>query len=116
MISPAIPDYLPARMLNEFVYCPRLFYYEWVEGEFAVNREVVEGALRHQKLDSKTDALPPAEILAMQGEVLHSRSVSLSSETHRLIAKMDLIEADGDLVTPVDYKRGKPHVDKKTGS
>ena len=21
-------DYLPARMLNEFVYCPRLFYYE----------------------------------------------------------------------------------------
>jgi len=26
------PDYLPARMLNEFVYCPRLFYYMWVEG------------------------------------------------------------------------------------
>src|SRR5437870_11166099 len=23
---------LPARMLNEFVYCPRLFYYEFVEG------------------------------------------------------------------------------------
>ena len=32
------PDYLPARMLNEFVYCPRLFYYEWVEGVFAHNR------------------------------------------------------------------------------
>jgi hypothetical protein len=27
-----LPDYLPARMLNEFVYCPRLFFYEWVEG------------------------------------------------------------------------------------
>jgi hypothetical protein len=23
-----LPDLLPARMLNEFVYCPRLFFYE----------------------------------------------------------------------------------------
>ena len=30
-----LPDYLPARMVNEFVYCPRLFFYEWVEASFA---------------------------------------------------------------------------------
>ena len=30
----AKPDYLPARMVNEFVYCPRLFFLEWVEGVF----------------------------------------------------------------------------------
>ena len=29
-----LPDYLPARIVNEFVYCPRLFFYEWVEGVF----------------------------------------------------------------------------------
>jgi len=29
-----LPEYLPARMLNEFVYCPRRFFYEWVEGVF----------------------------------------------------------------------------------
>jgi CRISPR-associated protein Cas1 len=23
-----LPDYLPARMVNEFAYCPRLFFYE----------------------------------------------------------------------------------------
>ena len=23
---------LPARMLNEYAYCPRLFYLEWVQG------------------------------------------------------------------------------------
>ena len=23
-----LPDYMPARMVNEFVYCPRLFFYE----------------------------------------------------------------------------------------
>lgn len=27
-------DLIPAGMLNEFVYCPRLFYYEFVEGVF----------------------------------------------------------------------------------
>jgi hypothetical protein len=26
---------LPARMLNEFAYCPRLWYIEWVQGECA---------------------------------------------------------------------------------
>jgi CRISPR-associated protein Cas1 len=109
----AMPDYLPARMLNEFVYCPRLFYYEWVEGVFAHNQETVEGALRHAKLDSRSDDLaPPDEITA--DDRVHSRSVSLSSETHRLIATIDLVEADGGCVLPVDYKRGAPKVDRDT--
>lgn len=117
MISPApTPDYLPARMLNEFVYCPRLFYYEWVEGVFQKNQEVVEGELRHQKIDSRTTKLPPAEELAADGEKLHSRSITLSSDTHRIIAKPDIVEADGDLVTPVDYKRGSPYTDRETGA
>lgn len=116
MISPAPPpEYLPARMLNEFVYCPRLFYYEWVEGVFAENREVVEGALRHQKLDARTDSLPEAETLAKSEDTLHARSVTLSSDTHRLIAKLDLVEAEGDLATPVDYKRGAPCTNRDTG-
>jgi CRISPR-associated protein Cas1 len=34
--SDAAPGLLPARMLNEFAYCPRLCYLEWVQGEFAV--------------------------------------------------------------------------------
>ena len=89
------PDYLPARMLNEFVYCPRLFYYEWVEGVFAHNRETVEGALRHAKIDDRQDELTPAAELTTEDR-LHSRSVTLSSDAHGLIAKLDLIEvADG---------------------
>lgn len=51
--NPRAPDYLPARMLNEYVYCPRLFYYMWVESVFAHNRETVEGSLRHSKIDSR---------------------------------------------------------------
>jgi CRISPR-associated protein Cas1 len=37
---------MPARMLNEFSYCPRLFYPEWVQGEFVDNEFAVEGRAR----------------------------------------------------------------------
>jgi CRISP-associated protein Cas1 len=108
------PDYLPARMLNEYVYCPRLFYYEWVEGVFAHNRETVEGALRHAKLDDRQDELVPAIELAPEDQ-LHSRSVTLSSDAHSLIAKMDLVEVSEGTVTPVVYKRGTPRKNADTG-
>ncbi|MGR8934930.1 MAG: hypothetical protein ACU837_11160 [Gammaproteobacteria bacterium] len=42
----------------------------------------------------------------MQREVLHGRSITLSSNRSGLIAKLDLIEAESGAVTPVDYKRG----------
>ena len=31
----APPELVPARMLNEYAYCPRLAYLEWVQGEFS---------------------------------------------------------------------------------
>ncbi len=102
-----LPDYLPARMLNEFVYCPRLFYYEWVEGVFAHNSDTVEGALRHGAVDAKAEALPPPEEVG-EGAVGSARSVQLSSDEHRLIAKIDLVESVGGKVVPVDYKKGRP--------
>ncbi|MDR3634051.1 MAG: CRISPR-associated endonuclease Cas1 [Isosphaeraceae bacterium] len=114
-LAAELPDYLPARMLNEYVYCPRLFFYEWVEGLFAHNRETVEGALRHSKIDGRADELVPPEELAAE-ERVHSRSVTLSSESHRLIATIDLVEADGGTATPVDYKRGAPRKDNRTGA
>jgi CRISPR-associated protein Cas1 len=111
----ALPDYLPARMLNEYVYCPRLFYYEWVEGVFAHNQETIEGSLQHRKLDAGAGELAPAEELSAD-EKLHARSIMLASDTHHLIAKLDLLEAEGDVTTPVDYKRGAPCEDRQTGT
>ncbi len=110
----ATPDYLPARMVNEFVYCPRLFYYEWVEGVFVHNRETVEGAIRHAKVDGGKGALAPAQELSAD-DTIHSRSVTLSSERYNLIAKLDVIEAADGVVTPVDYKRGSPRENRETG-
>lgn len=44
-----LPEYLPARMLNEFVYCPRLFFYEWVDGVFRHSSDTIDGAQKHEK-------------------------------------------------------------------
>ena len=100
-----LPDYLPARMVNEFAYCPRLFFYEWVDGLFAESVDTVEGAVQHKRVDAKATALPASADLPQS---IHSRSVTLSSERLRVIAKMDLVEAEDGVVTPVDYKHGKP--------
>src|SRR5437763_1519356 len=101
-----LPDYLPARMVNEFVYCPRLFFYEWVEGLFRESKDTLEGSFQHQRVDAKTTELPPPEEAA--AETIHSRSVSLASEKLRVIAKMDVVEMSEGIVTPVDYKHGRP--------
>lgn len=119
-------DYLPARMINEFTYCPRLFYLEHVEGLFAHNADTIEGVAKHGRVDRKTDPLPKARgkshpkpqpqdaaaeaatSTAEAYEKIHARSVTLGSETLGVLAKLDLIEAQGTAATPVDYKRGAP--------
>jgi CRISPR-associated protein Cas1 len=101
-----LPDYLPARMVNEFVYCPRLFFYEWVEGLFQHSVDTLEGKIQHERIDARTTELPePGEAGA---EAIHARSVTLSSEQLRVIARIDLVEGSGEWVTPVDYKHGAP--------
>ncbi len=101
-------NFIPARMLNEYVYCPRLAYMMWVEGEFAHNADTVEGAIRHKRVDQASGALPES---GEEAEKIHARSVHLSSDRLGLTAKIDLVEGGPDGVRPVDYKKGKrPHV------
>lgn len=110
--SPVDALYLPARMVNEYQYCPRLAYLEWVQAEFAESADVVQGRHTHHRVDQPGGRLPAAET-AEEDEHFHARSVTLSSDRLGLIAKLDLLEGDGRRVTPVEYKRGKrPHVAK----
>ena len=46
-----VPDLIPARMLNEFAYCPRLAYLEWAQGEFVHNLDTLEGRFGHRRVD-----------------------------------------------------------------
>ncbi|MBI5894506.1 MAG: CRISPR-associated endonuclease Cas1 [Desulfobacterales bacterium] len=99
---------IPARMLNEYVYCPRLAYLMWVQGEFAHNADTVEGNIRHKRVDQVSGKLPEEK---EEMEKIHARSVHLTSERLGLTARIDLVEGDAEGVQPVDYKKGKrPHV------
>jgi CRISP-associated protein Cas1 len=100
-----LPDYLPARMVNEFVYCPRLFFYEWVEGVFRESADTLEGSVQHQRVDKEGGELPPAEEAP---EDLKTQAITLSSERLRVIAKMDVVQIEDGHARPIDYKRGRP--------
>lgn len=51
--SPNLPDQLPARMLNEFAYCPRLFYLEYVQQEWDHSADTLEGRFVHRRVDNE---------------------------------------------------------------
>ncbi|MCA9729937.1 MAG: CRISPR-associated endonuclease Cas1 [Candidatus Eisenbacteria bacterium] len=127
-------------MVNEFAYCPRLFYLEYVLSEFQDNADTVEGRFRHRRVDRPSGALAvPSEsgsedASAATGESpktptngsamplgeassasanggasidLRSTSITLSAPELGAVARIDLIEQDGNRVVPVDYKRGR---------
>lgn len=118
------PDLVPARMINEYAYCPRLAYLEWVQGDFSDNADTAEGRYKHRVVDNAGGTLPtPAPRSPTNGDMadtsgsdtrIHARSVWLASDEEGITAKIDLIEGDGQVgapngavaVTPVDYKRG----------
>ncbi|MEM6731403.1 MAG: CRISPR-associated endonuclease Cas1 [Myxococcota bacterium] len=104
----AVPDLAPARMLNEMAYCPRLFYIEWVDGEFRDNYFTVHGRSVHKRSDEPAGKLPDADALAEDDPFRRVRSLTMSSESEGLIAKMDVIEIESGGVEPVEFKRGKP--------
>lgn len=111
--SDSMPGPLPARMLNEFAYCPRLAYLEWVQGEWADSADTVEGQVRHRRVnrEPKRRKPEPPEENEEASIPFHARSVYLTSDRLQLTAKIDLVEGEGRSVMPVEYKRGKrPHV------
>ena len=43
---------LPVRRLHNFIYCPRLFYFQWVENIFQENADTVAGSHAHRNVDA----------------------------------------------------------------
>lgn len=109
MSAPKIgsPDLVPVRMLTQYAYCKRLAYMEWVQGEFEFNAEVLEGKRMHKNVDKQSGAKKLEE---GTDEKIHARSLTLSDAKLGMISKMDLLELEGNIATPVEYKHG--HVPK----
>lgn len=115
------PDLVPARMINEVLYCERLMYLEWAQGEFEDNAFTAEGReIVHARVDKprkrrRTSKQQVAEATqADEPPPYQARSVWLSSERLGITAKIDIIEeGEGGAVVPVEYKRGhvpdQPH-------
>lgn len=94
-------ELLPARMVNEFVYCPRLFWLEYVEREFEASYDTVDGERIHRRVDTPRGALPD-EI----EDLREATSVELTSRTLGVVAKIDLVRERDGYAVPIDFKRG----------
>lgn len=99
-----LPELIPARMLNEYAYCPRLFFLEWVDQLWADSADTAEGDRQHRRVDAGGGATP----LPAEGTVKQARSVELASERLGITATLDLLESAGSGVVPVDTKKGHP--------
>jgi len=103
-LAAQIPDLIPIRMLNQFVYCPRLAYLEWVQSEWAENLYTHEGTWAHRNVNRAPERGPRED----DGELpANTRSLDLSSERLGLIGKLDLVEVGEGMAEPVEYKRGR---------
>ena len=96
-------DLIPVRMLVQYAYCNRLGYMEWVQGEFESNYYVADGRYQHRNVDKPSGSKKMQE----DADVMHASSVTLSDADLGIIAKIDRMEKEGNVATPVEYKRGK---------
>lgn len=104
MSKEEVPELVPVRMLNEYVYCPRLCYMMWVQSEFVDNEYTVDGRNKHKRVDQDGKKPPSSEELE---DPFQTSSVYLSGEKCGLTTKIDIVKSENDKVEPIEYKRSK---------
>ncbi|HEY5296600.1 MAG TPA: CRISPR-associated endonuclease Cas1 [Verrucomicrobiae bacterium] len=92
------------RNLHNFIYCPRLFYFQWVENIFQENADTVAGSHVHRNVDAPSRLDDPKELGLPEGAKL--RSLRLESESLGLIGVVDIVEGGPDGAEIIDYKKG----------
>ncbi len=92
-------EMLPISYLNALEYCPRSFYYQFVQGEMMVNEFVLEGTLAHERVHQA------GTHRTAEGELQITR-LYLYSEALHLTGFADVVEERGGMLIPVEYKHG----------
>jgi CRISPR-associated exonuclease Cas4 len=93
-------EMIPISALNALEYCPRKFYYQYVQGEMLVNEFVLEGTLEHLRVHQA------GTHTSEEGEIETTR-LYLYSEKLRLTGFADVIEERAGMLVPVEYKHGQ---------
>ena len=100
---------MPVRRLHNYLYCPRLFYLQWVEDLFVENADTASGSAVHKRVDEPSH-LREQDLDITERAAL--RSVAVHSESLGLTGIVDLIEDTGNGRQLLDYKRGAPRRDE----
>lgn len=98
------PEYVPASMINETLYCERLVHLRWAQNETADNHYILDGRAVHSRADKPRPLASPDEIT----KPYQARAVALSSDTLKITAKVDVIDVEDGFIDVIEYKRGKP--------
>lgn len=97
-------EQLPLYLLNTFVYCPRRFYYEYVDGIFITNDDVAEGTSKHVRVDDG-EGKAPQEVELAKGVVNQYLGVYLGDDKLNIVGKLDMMEETATHTYPVEYKK-----------
>lgn len=93
-------DSLPISALQHWLYCPRQCALIHVERLWEENRLTAEGRALHERADAgRPDSRDGVRTL---------RAVQIASEAHSLHGIADVVEIQGGVAYPVEYKRGRP--------
>lgn len=109
-------ELLPLRALNEYVYCPRLFHLEYVQGLFLESADTLEGSAQHERAEARRrkGRTSNTQIISDEGPVAAtmewptlSRTLQLSDDALGLVGKLDAVEEIGNHFAPVESKHSK---------
>ena len=104
------PPVMPVRRLNNFAWCPRLFYLQWVENLFEENADTAAGSALHRQVDQPT-RVDDEKLAALRDglpEGIVIRSLRLENEALGLGGVVDVAEGGPEGIELVDYKKGAP--------
>ncbi len=90
--------YIPLSQINTYVFCPRRFYYESVEGHQMINAHVEEGKIKHEHVHTKVKN-------RRKGDKTISRRQYLASDTLGVSGYTDLVEEKNGVPYPVEFKK-----------
>ena len=91
-------NYIPLSQINTYVFCPRRFYYESIEGHQVVNEHIEEGKIKHENVHTAvTDR--------KKGDRIISRQQHLASDTLGISGYTDLVEEKDGIPYPVEFKK-----------